>query len=172
MLQLRAGNNIVSSPTNLQDTYELTWGLQPYPNVAFQCSGTVTTTNGSKILTGSNTTFSSNLVAGDLVLIQNGLFPNSYMVAVANVVTNATSMTINKPIANLNLVGSGFIVSKLAYKYQAFNNYLNDNVARYYSSTMTENDGFNACALKLVMLSANGLVVPLIADLRAVAVSA
>lgn len=172
MLQLRAGNNIVSSPTNLQDTYELTWGLQQYPNVAFLCTGTVTTTNGSKVLTGSNTTFSSNLVAGDLVLIQNGLFPNLYMVAVANVVTNATSMTINKPIANLNLVGSGFTVSKLAYKYQAFNNGLNDNVVRYYSSTMTENDGFNACQIKLIMTSANGLVVPLIADLRAVAVSA
>jgi hypothetical protein len=93
------------------------------------------------------------------------------MVAVANVITNATSMTINKPVANLNLVGSGFTLSKFAYKYQAFNNGLNDNVARYYSSTMTENDGFNAAQIKLVMTSANGLMVPLIADLRAVAVS-
>jgi hypothetical protein len=172
MMQLRSGNNIVSSPTNLQDTYELTWGFQQYPNVAFQCAGTVTTANNSKIITGSNTTFSSNLVSGDLLLIQNGLFPNLYMVAVANVITNATSMTINKPIANLNLVGSGFIVSKLAYKFQAFNNSLNDNLVRYYSSTLTENDGFNTCAIKLVMLSANGLIVPLIADLRATAVSA
>lgn len=171
MLQLRAGNNIVSSPTNLNDTYELTWGFQQYPNVAFQCSGTVTTTNGSKTLTGSNTNF-SNLVSGDAVLIQNGLFPNLYMVAVANVITNATSMTISKPISNLNLVGSGFTVSKLSFKFQAFNNGLNDNVVRYYSSTLGENDGFNACAIKLVMLSANGLIVPLISDLRAVAVSA
>lgn len=171
MLQLRAGNNIVSSPTNLQDTYELTWGLQQYPNVAFQLSGSITTVNGNTTLTGANTTFSSNLVAGDLVLIQNGLFPNLYMIAVANVITNATSMTISKPIANLNLVGSGFKLSKIAYKYQAFNNYLNDNVARYYSSTLSENDGFNAAQIKLVMLSANGLSVPLIADVRAVAVS-
>jgi hypothetical protein len=36
---------------------------------------------------------------------------------------------------------------------------------------MTENDGFNAAQIKLVMTSANGLMVPLIADLRAVAVS-
>lgn len=171
MLQLRSGNNIASSPTNLQDTYELTWGFQKYPNVAFQITGSVTTTNGSKTLTGSNTNF-SNLISGDLVLIQNGLFPNLYMVAVANVITNATSMTINKPIANLNLVGSGFVVSKLGFKYQAFNNSLNDNVSRYYSSTMTENDGFNAVQIKLVMTSANGLVVPLISDIRAVAVSA
>src|SRR6185295_10382863 len=47
MLQLRSGNNIISSPTNLQDTYELTWGLQQYPNVAFQMAGSITTTNGS-----------------------------------------------------------------------------------------------------------------------------
>lgn len=171
MMQLRAGNNIVSSPTNLQDTYELTWGFQQYPNVAFQCTGTVTTTNGSKTLTGANTNF-ANLVSGDALLIQNGLFPNLYMVAIANVVSNSSVLTINRPISNLNLVGSGFVVSKLAYKYQAFNNGLNDNVVRYYSSTLVENDGFNACAIKLVMLSANGLVVPLIADLRAVAVSA
>jgi hypothetical protein len=68
-------------------------------------------------------------------------------------------------------VGTGFKLSKLAYKYQAFNNGLNDNVARYYSSTMTENDGFNSAQIKLVLLSANGLSVPLVADLRAIAVS-
>lgn len=171
MLQLRAGNNIVSSGTNLADVHELTWGFQQYPNVAFTITGSVTTTNGSKTLTGSNTNF-SNLVSGDMIVIVNNLFPNLYQVAIANVITNATSMTINTPVSNLNLVGSGFIVSKLAYKFQAFNNGLNDNVVRYYSSTLVENDGFNSCALKLVLLAANGLSVPLVSDLRAVAVSA
>lgn len=171
MLQAVSANSVVSSPTNFKDVYEVTWTLPKYSNIAFQCTGSVTTTNGSKTLTGANTNF-SNLVSGDLVLIQNNLFPNNYMVSVVNVVTNATSMTISKPVSNLNLVGSGFTVSKLAYKYQAFNNYLNDNVVRYYSSTMTENDGFNAAQIKIVMLSANGLMVPLVNDVRAVAVSA
>lgn len=171
LMQAISANSVVSSPTNFSDVYEITWALPKYPNVAFQCTGSVTTANGSKTLTGSNTNF-SNLVSGDLILIQNNLFPNSYMVSVVNVVTNATSMTISSPVANLNLVGSGFTVSKLAYKYQAFNNYLNDNVVRYYSSTMTENDGFNAAQIKIVMLSANGLMVPLVNDVRAVAVSA
>lgn len=171
MLDAVSANSVVSSPTNFNDVYEVTWALPKHPNVAFQCTGSVTTTNGSKTLTGSNTNF-SNLVSGDLVLIRNNLFPNSYMVSVVNVVTNTTSMTISSPVANLNLVGSGFTVSKLAYKYQAFKNYLNDNVVRYYSSSMSENDGFNAAQIKIVMLSANGLIVPLVNDVRAVAVSA
>jgi len=171
MLEVKAGANSISSPTNVNDVYEITWGFPKYPNVAFQCTGAATTTNGSQTITGAGTNF-SNLVSGDLILIQNGLFPNSYMVAVANVVTNSTLMTINSPVSNLNLVGSGFTVSKLGYKYQAFNNYLNDNVARYYSSTLTENDGFNTAQIKLVMLSANGLIVPLINDVRCTAVSA
>jgi len=171
MMQLVSGQNVVSSSTKLGDVYELQWGFQQYPNVAFQITGSVITTNGSTTISGANTNF-SNLVSGDVVVIQNNLFPNSYMVSVVNTVTNSTSLTITKPVANLNLVGSGFIMSKVAYPFQAFNNYLNDNVVRYYSSTKTENDGFNACAIKLVMLAANGLSVPLINDLRAIAVSA
>lgn len=176
MMQITSGNNIVSSPTNLNDTFELTFGLQPYPNLAFSFTGSVTTTNGSQTITGSGTTWSTNttanLVSGDMVVIQNNLFSNNYMVAIVNAVTNNTILTINRPISNLNLVGTGFLISKVAFKYQAFSNYLNENVSRYYSSTLTENDGFNSAAIKLVLQSANGLSVPIVTDVRAIAVSA
>jgi hypothetical protein len=170
-LQLRSGNNIVSSGTDTTDMFEMTWGLSPYPDVAYTISGSVTTSVGSAVITGQGTTFTSNVAAGDMVLIQNALFSNTYQVAIVNAVSNNTQLTINSPVSNLNMVGTGFTISKVGDKYQAFNNYLNDNVARYYSSTLAEFDGFNAAAIKMVMLTANGIIVPLIDDVRAVAVS-
>jgi hypothetical protein len=71
-----------------------------------------------------------------------------------------------------NIVGNGFSIDKLDLKYTAFNNILNDNVARYYNSSMVEYDSFDSMQVKVVLLAANSNLVPRLEDLRAIGVSA
>lgn len=166
-------SNLVSSSTDTTDQVELTFGLQQFPNTDLRLAGPVTGTNGSNIITGSNTFFSNNLVAGDLVKISNPLFANTYMIDVVNSVTNNTSLTLNNPITNVNFATYGLVVDRIrTFKHQAFNYQLNDNVARYYTSSMVVVDTYDTMQIKVVMLSDRPNIVPRVDDIRAIGVSA
>jgi hypothetical protein len=165
------GVNMWSSLTNVDDFVEITWGLQAYPNTSLTITGAVTTQLSNAVLVGTGTNF-SNLATGDLVLVLNPLFPENHMVSVVNVVTNTTHLTLADPIANNGLVGTGFQVKKIGYPHQAFNNSLNENVARYYDSTMVAHDTFKTAQLKIVMTSSNNVIVPRLDDIRVVCISA
>jgi len=77
----------------------------------------------------------------------------------------------NSPITNNNLLGVSLKIDKLEYKHQAFNNIMNDNVVRYYNSSMMEFDAYNNMQVKVVMLSSVPNKIPRIDDIRAVRVS-
>lgn len=151
---------------------ELSYGLTSYPNSAFTSNGSVTTTLSQTNVVGSGTTFSTDYANNDLVKIYSPLSPNNYVVGVVSNVTNNTLLTLTSPITNNSLVGSGFKIDKLAFKYQAFNNKLNDNVARYYNSSMVEFDTFTSFQVKVVFLSNSQFIVPKIEDIKVVPVSA
>jgi len=175
LLQLKDGNNIVSSATNDQDYIELTYGFGLFPNSSFTFGGVVSTTNASSTINGSGTDFTnatSNVIAGDLIKIYQPLFPNNYQIAVVNSVTNTTQITIKGTTTNNGILGDGLKIDKLAYKFQAFNNILQDNVVRYYNSSMVEFDTFNTMQIKIVLLSDNSSLIPRVDDIRAIGVSA
>jgi hypothetical protein len=175
MLQLRSGANTFSSAVVLTDTFDMTWGLPPFPISAFTFVGSANTTLSSATITGSGTSWSTNatanIVANDVVKIYSPLFPNNYMIAVVNSVANDTSFTINKPVSNNGIVGT-MVVDKISYPHQVFNNILNSNVAQYYNSGMVEFQTFNVIQLKFVLLSGNTVIVPMLDDIRATAVTA
>lgn len=170
-LEIIDGENLRSSLTNVDDFVEITWGLQSYPNTSLEITGSVTTELSNTVLVGSGTNF-TNLAAGDLVLVINPLFPNNHMVSVVNAVTNTTQMSLVDAVSNNGLVGTGFKVYKCGYPHQAFNNSLNENVARYYDSSMVPHDTFKTCQLKVVMTSSNNVIVPRLDDVRVVCISA
>ena len=191
LLEQTDGIGLYSSPDNESDYIELTYGFQSSPNTVFRLDGSATVTDiaNSSIL-GSGADYTSaafSLQVGDLVKISQPLFPDSYVVRVVDSVTNSTFFTINKPVANDDLVGSGLAIdfvgrtgnsslSGLGYPLQAFNNITNDNVARYYNSSMVEFDTFNTMQLKIVLLSdatTSGTIniYPKVDDIRAVGVS-
>ena len=174
-LQLTGGGNVYSSPTQISDYKQYTYSFFPYPQAMKNLAGYANVANNSATITGSGTTWSSNLtvnlVSGSLVLIQQPLFPNNYAVAVVNVVSNDTSFTINYPIVNNNIEGSGLTVSLLTQPHQAFHEYLNANIAAYYNTEMVKFSTFDTAQLKIVMLSANNLTVPFIANLQCAALS-
>jgi len=171
MLQLRSGANTYSSPVDLGDTYQMTWGLQPAPNSAFTLAGSVSTTLSSATVAGSGTTFQANLAVGDMVKIYSPLFPTNYMIATINSITSNTSLTLNKPVSNNGIVGT-MTLDKIAYPHQVYNNGLNSNVAQYYNLSGVEFNTFNVIQLKFVLLSGNTVIVPMIDDIQALAVSA
>lgn len=198
MLELRSGD-IYSSSADSEDFIEMGFGFQQHPNTQLEFSGLVSIANQTTSnIEGSSTTFQSNAIANvqpkDVVKIYSVLFPNTYCVAVVNSVANDTQITLTKPIANADLIGDGFkmqligrvgntTVAPLGYPLQAFNNKLNDNVVRYYSSSMIEYDTYDTMQLKIVLLSdlqqvnvaganTTPTTFPRVDDIRAVGVTA
>jgi hypothetical protein len=163
-----AGGRFSTSNTDL---IEFTYGLKQYPNTTFTSSGVVTTVLDQANVVGVGTTFTTDFANNDLIKVYPALFPNNYEIAVISSITNNTLMTLQTDISNTSVTGSGLKIDKLNYKYQAFNNKPNDNVARYYSSSMTEFDKFDSFSLKIVFLSNDQYITPFISSLRAVAVS-
>jgi hypothetical protein len=149
--------------------------------------GTVDVTAGNTTITGTSTNFLTNFANGEYIAI----FANSdvYEVRQINRVISDTSMNVvtsftfsnttsnyakvdASNILNFTVAGSGLRVDRLKYPHQAFNNRANDNVVRYYSSSMVEYDTYNTFQLKVVMLSNNAYLVPKIDDIRGIGVSA
>jgi len=84
---------------NKNDIIEYTFGFPQYPNTDFTSNGFVTTVIDQANVTGSGTTFATDFAADDLVKIYPALFPNNYIVAVVNNVTNNTLLTLKSDIS-------------------------------------------------------------------------
>jgi hypothetical protein len=170
-LDIKLGDNLTSSESNLDDFVEVIYGFPPYPASNTTLAGTVVTSNNSATITGIGTTFTS-LATNQLIKISQPLFPTDYMITSVGTVANATSMTINDLVINTDVIGSGLVIDVLKYNHTAFNNGLNDNVVRYYNSNMNAFDGYDTMALKFVMLSTNPRLIPHIKEIRSIGVSA
>lgn len=147
--------------------------------------GTVSVNTTSSNVTGTSTTFNTVFSNGDFVAVWNT--GSVYEVKKINVVSNSTSMNVDSNFSFANTTsfyagvesntftnsvsGTGFLVDKLGYKNQAFNNKINDNVVRYHSTSLIEYDGFDTFQVKIVLLSDNQYIVPKVDDIRAIGVS-
>jgi hypothetical protein len=174
-----SSNNQFSSSSDITNYQQLSFGFQPYPNSAFTIAGTVTTTNNSFTVTGLGTTFQANLSVGSMIKIYEPLFPSNYMITTVNSIATNTSMTVSDNInsntslnGNPNLIGTGLAVDVITYTQQAFNNALNDNVVRYYNSSLVKWDGYNNLQLKVVMLSSKLSYIPRINSIQCNGLSA
>lgn len=174
-LDLKDGIGL-NSPIGSDQTVELTYGLPKYPESNNTLAGIITTTANSTTITGIGTSFNTDLIVNDLIKIYSPIFPANYQIGVVGTVTNSTSVILTRPISNTsipeNVVGSGLKIDKLKYKHTAFNNILNDNVARYYNNSMVEFDGFNMMSLKIVLTANTPYIVPYVDRISGVGVSA
>lgn len=184
LLKETSGNR-VSSLTNLSDFVEYTYGLYDYSDPTFNVAsgwsstttagGVVAVSGGSTTLTGTGTDFSTDLQSGDLIKIYPSLFPEKYVIGSVYTTTSATTLTLNTPISSTEAtyLGSfGLKVQKLNSKYQAFVNKTNSNTVRYFNSNMTLFDKYDTFAIKIVFLSESQFIIPKVANIRAVGVSA
>ena len=175
-LALIDGTSVISSLSNESDYIELTYGFQQYPNTAFNLAGFVSTTNNSANITGSGTAFTTNLAVNDMVRIYDPYFPaNNFIVATVTNVYNNTLLGIDQPMLttiNPALVQGGMKIDKLSFPHQAYLNITNDNVVRYYNTSIVKYDGYDTMQIKVLLMSDHLSYIPKIHTLRAVGVSA
>lgn len=148
---------------------EYTYGLKQYPDTRTPLVGTFNITNGSAIINTSvdQSTYATN---GSLIKIFDPLIPENNEVFVA-LSSNSTTITLNKPVTNLNIVGNMY-VDLLKYKNVAWNNIANDNIARYVNSALVEFDTFTTMQIKVVFVASSSHVSPNIDQIQVIGVSA
>ena len=172
LLEQTDGIGVFSAVDDQSDFVELTYNFPASPNTS-SLSGTVDVGNTTTLnVVGAETLFSSELAANDIVKIYPPLFPNNYVIAVVDSITNNTLFAMHKSVANAGLVGAGSIIEKVDFPLQTFNNQLNDNVARYHSSTRVVYDTYDTFQIKVIFLSNNDYIVPKFDDVRSIGVTA
>lgn len=170
-LEYKENEGRYSSKDDESDFVDYELGLPLYADSAQVLAGTFTTTLGSNTISAQGVTPSANLAAGDVVKLYNPLIPQDYIIDVVSV-AGSSSIQLATNVANNNLVGSGFKVDRLKYYNTAFNNITNDNVSRYYNSSLVTFDKFNAMQIKVVFLSDNTYIAPKIDQIQVIGVSA
>lgn len=173
-LEVTDNANVYSSLLNYQDLYRYTYGVKLYPESKYSFGSTVTTVLNQTNVTASGPVFQTgNVAANSVVKIYSALFPNTnYMIAsVVNVVSN-TIITIDQPVANLGMVGAGYLIDLVKNGNDGFRNILNSNVVRYYATSGNYFDTYNTWAIKIVFQSNNLAIIPYLSSLTSIAVSA
>lgn len=160
-----------SSTVDSNDFVEYELGLPQYAETANALPGTFTTANADPVIVAQGVLANSYVATNDVVKIYNPLIPQNYIVAVV-AAANTSTITLGRGIANNNLVGTGFKVDRLKYYNVAFNNQTNDNVARYYSSSLVEYDKFDSMQIKIVLLADTTYKVPKVGQIQVIGVSA
>jgi hypothetical protein len=170
------GGRTYSSLSDDKDYVELTYGFRSYPEIGSTANGIATLANagiGNTTITGVGTSFNTEIANGDVIVLYDPLFANTtYAVAVVANTPIAASFEINSAIANASLGAASLKIGVVSRKNSAFNNIQNENVVRYYSTSLTEFDTYDTLAIKIVPLSSSTYVVPRVNDVQVIGVSA
>lgn len=175
---------MIGNTSSFSNQIEATYGFCTEPNTAIMV-GAVSTINASANITGSNTTFSSDVVAGDFVKVFDPLFANdNFVIAMVSAVTNNTLITVDSIFSTntdvgiggfelTNVLGKGGLsIAKVSYPHQAYTYGQNDNVAQYYNLNRQLFHEYSTVAFKVILLSPSFKHVPHISSIRAIGVSA
>jgi hypothetical protein len=127
----------------------------------------VITSSSNTTLTGSGTTFSSSLVANDVVKVVQSNTLTGYDIAVVDAVANNTSLTLK---ANTSFSGIASL-EKVTQPSAAFKYNRESNVVTYLDSNRGRHSMYKTFAIKIVLVSSSTKYVPILKDVRALAVS-
>lgn len=170
-LEYKENGTRFSSKDDLNDLVEYELGLPLYSDSANTLPGTFTVTLSSNSIVAAGVTPTTFVAAGDVVKLYNPLIPEDYIIDVVST-ANSSAIQLETAISNNNVVGTGFKVDRLKYYNVAFNNITNDNVARYYNSSLVAFDKFDAMQVKIVFLSDSTFVAPRVDQIQVIGVSA
>jgi hypothetical protein len=117
---------------------------------------------------GIDTAFSSDLVAGDLVKIVRTSATTDYdLLRVESVVNNTAIYTTT----SVSFSATGCTFERVDQPLAAFKYYRNYGVVRYHNISGASYDGYKYMAIKLVLRSPYTYTVPIVNDIRALAIS-
>lgn len=164
-------NGNTYSSSDKRDIIEYTLGFPQYHEAANSLPGAFTAQLANTVLSASGVDPSTYVANNDVIRLYSPLFEENYIVGVVASV-NSTAITLANPVSNTGLVGDGLKVDKVKYPNAAFNNITNDNVARYYNTSLVEFDTFDSVQIKIVPISTTSYVVPMVDSISVIGVSA
>ena len=172
-----ANNTQYSDPTNRGDTVNLEYAIPSYFE-GTAANGTFTTTLSSNVVVGTTSDVNTYVTAGSLVRVYNPAIPENYFITTVSS-SNTTAFIVKgsspfeTTVANSSLVSSGMNVDVIStYAKSAFIDNQNFNIARYHNSAGTPFIGYRTFSIKIVMLSTTTYVIPIVFDMRTLALSA
>lgn len=171
VLDIPTGSNINSLTSNPNDFVDLKFVIPAYQTGVKVTNGTFTVNSATNVITSSYNTVNTDISVGSVVRVFNSNFPNTFFVDTVTA-SNTTTLTVSKNISNNDLVGVGLNIDVITEKNSAFLNNQNFNIVRYFNSSLAKYDGFKIFAVKIVLLSSTGHLVPRVREYRAIAVSA
>lgn len=164
-----------SSYDDENDFVEFELGLPPFSESANSIPGTFITSLGGDTIAAANVAISnipSYVANNDVIKIYNPLFPfDNYQITSVKQANN-THIILGSAIETTNVSGSGLKVDKVKYPNIAYNNVNNNQISRYYNSTLAEYDSFDSMQIKIVFLADNSYKVPRIDQIQVLGVSA
>lgn len=162
------GEYVYSTPGNSDDYREFEFSVPSVNAVAYGAfsnigttdittlTGVVTIANNSNIIVGTGTAFDTETAVGEQIkVVSNDYFAIRTVTSIAN----ATYMTVDDGLSAAN-------TAALSYVYASGGN---DGIVEYKSSSGSRYIGFKEFAVKILLLSANPVVVPKLNDVRALA---
>lgn len=170
-LELVDGMNTYSSTSDMLDYRELTYTFRTIPEARTELTGYAQTALSATIV-GSGTLWESELAVGDFIRLYQPLFPENQVIAAVNSIASNTSLVLDTAISNSSLVAESVLIEKITYPQQAFKNVQNDNIVRYYNTTMSKFDAYDTIAVKIVFLTDSPHKIPRVDDIRFMGVSA
>jgi hypothetical protein len=171
LLECVDGANTFSSLTDLNDVITYEYGLPDSPETELTVSGSFTTSSGNAVVVGTSGSVNTAISIGRLVKVYSPYFEDNYTIGRV-VAANTTTFTLDNPVTDSNVLGSGFLVDLLLYTNSAFNNKQNDNVVRYYNSSGAALDKYDAMQIKVVQLADSTNIIPRVAQVQGIGVSA
>lgn len=167
--KLEISSNTASSfsdPQNTTSYVELEYNIPISPPVSNTAAGIVTISTNSANIVGTNTSFTSSFSNGQIVRINTGL--NTFDIARINTVSNNTLMNLT---SNAFSNSSTATVSSLTTPFTAFKNQNNSGIVRYFTETGGTYDGYKVFAIKTVLTANTTNIVPIIDNVRGIALS-
>ena len=170
-LVITSGENQFSDPRDQFDYREFEFGFPATIPLADRIDGSVETTSACTVVTGSGTTFDTDLSAGDIIHISDPLFQQNFGIFSIDSIADNTSLTLTEPVTNANIISDGLVITKLETPHTAFNNPLNSGVVRYFDFAGAPHDGYSIASVKIVLLAKSSQLVPKVDDYRVIGVS-
>lgn len=169
-LTLNQSTNIVTNPININDRAEYSYSV-PFFNAGVKATGQFTTTVGSANVVGTSGIVNTEIVPGSVVRVYSPTLPNTHFI---DTVTSSTSanLTLSRTVSNTSVAGTGFFVDVISRPNSGFLDNQNQNVLTYFNKSLSKFKTYNSFALKIVLLSDDGINIPFVDDIRAIAVSA
>jgi hypothetical protein len=176
--------SLVSSIDNESDLVELEYILPNYPitMTSTTSSGAPLSTsfsvdrNSNKFITDSSVDIASYLTPNSIIRIYNPLFPElSLVTAVTGIDKNIVKVSTLIDETDFSLsgfIGSGLIIEPVECSTSAFKDITNSGILKYFNKESSAFKGYNSFAVKIILTgNSESAVVPLVDDIRAIAVS-